>query len=201
MAVDLDDVVLGGHSMNASIVWSYLEQSGGHRLSKLIFIDQAPTVVRQPGFSDQDALDAGAVFTPDALYATASAVAINQTATLETLKGAFFSPGFIAANAHAVADNRDESLKMPAEYAARMLIDHCAQDWRGLLRHGAPTGLPVLVFGGALGTIVQPEAARWIAGQIPGAQLAIYGADEGGSHFMFAENPTRFNSDLASFIG
>ena len=63
------------------------------------------------------------------------------------------------------------------------------------------TGLPVLVFGGELATIFPPDAARWIAAQVPGARLSIFGADEGGSHFLFWENAERFNRELRAFLG
>jgi pimeloyl-ACP methyl ester carboxylesterase len=46
---DLREVALAGHSMGASIIWSYVEQFGAERLAKLIFIDQAPLVTNGMG--------------------------------------------------------------------------------------------------------------------------------------------------------
>ena len=61
---------------------------------------------------------------------------------------AFVSP---AVDAATVAANKAETLLMPAEYAARLLIDHGSQDWRDAIRHVvAPLKLPTLVVGGAL---------------------------------------------------
>ena len=91
---------------------------------------------------------------------------------------------------------------MPGAYAARLLVDHCSQDWRDVIEHVIPKlGKPVLVIGGALNTIFPVEAAQWIAAKIPEARLEIFSADEGGSHFMFVENPEKFNAILKSFIG
>jgi non-heme chloroperoxidase len=37
--------------------------------------------------------------------------------------------------------------------------------------------------------------------QIPGARLEVFGAEEGGGHFMFMENPRRFNALVREFLG
>lgn len=195
---DLDQVVLGGHSMGASIVWSYLEQFGAERISRLIFIDQAPLVTHGPGLAAAALKEAGSAFTPESLYATAGAVAAAQGAVVDGLKGAFFSS---AISDEDVAFHKAETLKMPAAYAARLLLDHCSQDWRDVIEHLIPSlGLPALVIGGALGTIFPPESQAWIASRIPGARLEIFSAEERGSHFMFWENPEKFNAVVRDFI-
>ena len=43
-------------------------------------------------------------------------------------------------------------------------------------------------------------AAEWIAHTIPGARLEIFEPDEGGSHLLALENPTKFNQLLCEFI-
>ena len=208
LAADLEDflsrrgltsVVLAGHSMGASVIWSYLEQFGAARVAKLIFIDQAPMVTNGIGLSGRALLDAGCAFTPETLYATANAVAADQAGVVDGFRAAFFSPQIDAAT---IAFTKGETLKMPAEYAARLLIDHGSQDWRDVIRHVvAPLKRPTLVIGGALATLFPPEAQAWIAAQIPGATLAILSAEERGSHFMFLENPTRFNALVRDFVG
>ena len=37
-----------------------------------------------------------------------------------------------------------------------------------------------------------PTIQQWIADQIPGARVEIFEAEEGGSHFMWLENPAKF---------
>ncbi len=196
---DLKEIAIGGHSMGASILWSYIEQFGADRISKFIFIDQAPVVTNGFGLEGQALKETGAAFTPDVLYATAAGVANAQSAVLDGLKGAFFSPSI---SDEIVSFNKNEALKMPGAYAARLLVDHCSQDWRDVIENIVPKlGKPVLVIGGALNTIFPIDAAQWIASKIPGSQLEIFSADEGGSHFMFVENPEKFNAVLKTFIG
>ena len=40
----------------------------------------------------------------------------------------------------------------------------------------------------------------WVAAQIPGAELEIFEAGQGGGHFMFHEDAPRFNARVASFL-
>jgi pimeloyl-ACP methyl ester carboxylesterase len=199
VAKDVHDIVLGGHSMGASVIWSYLEQFGADRIAKLIFIDQAPLVTHGPALEGVALKEAGAAFTPEALYGTASAVAAAQGAVVDGLKAAFFSGAITAED---VAFHKEETLRMPAEFAARLLLDHGSQDWRDVIEHLIPAlKLPTLVVSGALGTIFPPESQVWIAARIPGSTLAIFSAEERGSHFMFWENPEKFNAVVRAFVG
>ncbi len=195
---DLHEVALAGHSMGASVIWSYLEQFGAARLAKLIFIDQAPLVTNGMGLTGAALVAAGCAFTPTSLYEIAHGIATDRAASLKGLRAAFFSA---AVSEEDFEQAVSESLKVPAACAARLLVDHASQDWRDVISEVIPTlGLPTLVFGGDLATIFPPESAAWIAAQIPGARLSVFGREEGGSHFMFWENPAKFNAVLREFL-
>jgi hypothetical protein len=104
------------------------------------------------------------------LYATAGAIIRNQAAVLDGSRRAFFSPSISDAD---VAFNKAEALKMPAEYAARLLVDHGTQAWRDVITDLIQTlGRSTLVVGGAIGTLFPRESREWIAAKIPGAKLA-----------------------------
>ena len=49
-------------------------------------------------------------------------------------------------------------------------------------------------------SLIPWKSIAWIAKQIPGAQLEIFEENEGGSHFMFVENPTKFNQIVSKFV-
>lgn len=194
----LDGVALAGHSMGCSVIWSYLEQFGPAHLAELVFIDQAPLVTNWFGLEGKALQDSGAAFTPATLAATANALVADHAGTLAGLREAFFSA---AISEDDVAWNRAQSLKINPTHAAKLLIDHAAQDWRDVITHVIPGfDLPVLVVVGALATLFPPAAGRWIAGQIPGAELCVFSAGERGSHFMFWENPQRFNDVVRDFL-
>ena len=57
-----------------------------------------------------------------------------------------------------------------------------------------------MVFGGEK-SFFNPKSQEWIAKQIPGSRVHIYAEAEGGSHFMFMENPDKFNQQVIDFLG
>lgn len=195
VALDLERVALGGHSMGVSILWSYWEQFQGARVDKLIFIDQAPVCTAMPGWTDARIAESGALFDPQGLWDTAAALAgPDGIATTEGfVRDVFFTKAYPAENLDWVLA---ENLKFPRGHAARLLIDHCSQDWRDVIRR---IRAPTIVFGGEA-SFFNSVSQRWVADQIPGAEVHIFSADEGGSHFMFIENPTKFNRLLKAFL-
>jgi pimeloyl-ACP methyl ester carboxylesterase len=192
----LDDVALGGHSMGASVMWSYWDHFGADYISRMIVIDQAPTVVAWPGWSDEEKALAGALFTPETLYQTAAALAgpDGVKTTEGFVRSAFFTKAYPTDKLDWVVQ---ENLKFPRGPAAKLLVDHCCQDWRDVI----PTiDVPTVVFGGTK-SFFNPRSQQWIASQIRGAKTHIYEEAEGGSHFMFMENPDKFNRQVLEFLG
>jgi non-heme chloroperoxidase len=54
------------------------------------------------------------------------------------------------------------------------------------------------VIGGRV-SLIPWKSIAWIAKQVPGAQLEIFEENQGGSHFMFVENPAKFNQIVSTF--
>ena len=77
------------------------------------------------------------------------------------------------------------------------MLNHAFQDWRDVIPR---LTLPTLVIGGRV-SAVPWKSVEWIAHRIKGAQLEIFEEDEGGNHFMFIENSTKFNRIVSEFIG
>ena len=196
VGMGLKDVALAGHSMGASVIWSYWDHYGADLLSHTIVIDQAPAVTAWPDWTDEEKALAGALFTPQSLYDTAAAIGGPNGAktTEDFVKGAFFTKAYPAEKLDWVVQ---ENMKFPRRSAAKLLVDHCSQDWRDVI----PTiDVPTLVFGGTK-SFFNPRSQEWIASQIRGARVHIYDEAEGGSHFMFMENPKKFNAQVRDFLG
>lgn len=192
----LNDIVLAGHSMGCSVIWSYWDRYGGDHVSRLVLIDQAPTVTFWPGWTDAQKQEAGALFDGKSLYDTCAGLAgpDGEKTTAGLVDGLFFTKAFPQdERAWVLAEN----LKMPRREAARLLVDHCTQDWRDVIPR---IDVPTLVLGGEA-SFFHPDSQRWIARQIKGSKVEIFGANEGGSHFMFLENPRKFNALVSGFIG
>ena len=86
---------------------------------------------------------------------------------------------------------------MTRKDASTLLFNHAFQDWRDIIPR---ITLPTLVVSGRVSPIPW-KSQEWMAGQIKGAKLEIFEEAEGGNHFMFFENPDKFNRIVKEFIG
>lgn len=194
-SLDLNDVVLLGHSMGCSVIWNYWDLYGAERLSKLILVDQSPFLTSNSAWSDEELEASGALFDAQALYDTCNALAGPD--------GEATTVGFIGGMVTGAIseDEKDwiiqRNFTMPRAYAAELLYNHCTQDWRDVIPR---INLPTLVVGGRV-SMVPWKAVEWISGQIGGSRLEIFEEDEGGQHFMFIEGSEKFNQLLSDFIG
>jgi len=196
VALDLHDFDLLGHSMGASVIWSYHSMFGNERPPRrLVLVDQAPAVLAQPGWDEAERESYGCLL-PNAEALADFEGGVLASGTVETHKElirGMFTSGIDEADLERIAA---ENLKMPRAQAAELLHDHGVIDWRSEI--GA-IELPTLVIG-AEASIFSAASQRWIAGQIDGAEVEIFAADDGGSHFMFFENPSRFNARVSAFL-
>lgn len=192
---DLRDIILLGHSMGSSVIWAYIDHYGTDRIAKLVIVDQAPCVTGKPGWSDEEKLSYGCLF-PDAAALAGFVDAVRTTdsveGTKEIIRGMFTS-GIDEDELTWIAEM---NLRLPREQAADLLWDHCLNDWRDVI---ASIRVPTLVIGSEA-SIFSAESQRWIADQNPNAEVEIFEATDGGSHFMFAENPERFNRVVLNFL-
>jgi non-heme chloroperoxidase len=69
-------------------------------------------------------------------------------------------------------------------------------DWRSELPGIANKALVI----GAESSIFSAQSQRWNAAQMQNARAEIFAANEGGSHFMFYENPEKFNALVNQFL-
>ena len=191
----LSSVDLLGHSMGCAVIWAYLDLFGPNRVQRLVLVDQAPCMFPQAQWSDEQRSRFGCFYqTADDVdeFAKNVLAASDRESTTELLKG-LFSPGFSTASLQTVAK---ENLKLPRPLAAQLLRDTAYGDWRDVIER---IKLPTLVIGGE-NSIFTSASQRWIASVISGAEVEIFPTSEGGSHFMFIENPSRFNSCILSFL-
>ena len=195
IALDLHDVDLLGHSMGCSVSWCYLDLFGAERLSRLILIDEAAVVTGNPSWpeAEREALDC--LFAGPLDLAAQYHKVLNATdaeATADLLAG-MFTAGVEREDLLWIAA---ENLKLPRIHAATLVYHHANIDWRDVI---PAIRLPTLVVGGHA-SIFPAHTQEWIAEQIPGADCVIFDAGEGGSHFMFYENPAKFNAAVNAFL-
>lgn len=189
--LDLQNVNLLGWSMGASVIWSYLDLFGPERLASLILVDQPAWVMHTPDQSPQDIANTGAILDAPGLVGLYNALRSDTVATVTGFVGGMVTTEMPAeVKDWVIAEN----LKLPAEAAARLVLNHGSLDWRDVIPR---ISLPTLVIGGKR-SHVGAQSQVWIHEQIPGSQLEIF--DEGGSHFMFLEASERFNVVVGEFL-
>ncbi|MBI3526375.1 MAG: alpha/beta hydrolase [Betaproteobacteria bacterium] len=195
IANNLSNVTLAGHSMGCSVIWGYWELFGKERISKMILIDQMPMISINPIWSEQEKIDAGGILDKDALWNVTNALAGPEG--IKTTEG-FISGMFTKAYPKEMVDwVIQQNLKFPRPYAARLLFDHATNDWRDML----PTiNIPALIVG-AKTSLVGWRSQQWVGTQIPNSRVEIFEEVEGGNHFMFMENPDKFNRLVREFMG
>jgi non-heme chloroperoxidase len=194
-ALELGSVDVLGHSMGSSIIWSYLDLFGTKKLRKLVIVDQAPMVAALPDWSDTHRKQYGCLL-PDVQAVASFCDTVRATSTVDGTMGilrGMFTSKLPEADLRCIAE---ENLKMPRAAAADLLFDHCLSDWRDVIE---TIRLPSLVIGGRK-SIFSAESQEWIASHNPNARASIFEEDEGGAHFMFFENPKRFNAEVSAFL-
>jgi non-heme chloroperoxidase len=177
------------------VIWGYWELFGKERISKIILIDQMPMISINPIWSEQEKIDAGGILDKNALWDVTNALAGPDG--IKTTEG-FISGMFTKAYPKEMVDwVIKQNLKLPRAYAARMLFDHATNDWRDML---PKIDIPALIVGGKT-SLVGWRSQQWVGTQIPNSRVEIFEEAEGGNHFMFMENPEKFNKLVREFMG
>lgn len=195
-ALQLAECDILAHSAGAAATWSYLLMLGAAKPPRrLIFVDEPPALLARPDWSDKEKEEAGAIV-PSLEGLAGYMAAVRKAGTPEDV-AEMLRPMFTKAISESeLLDVARENLKFPRQYAAELLGDNVIQDWRSVI---GTIRLPTLVFGGE-GSIHPAASQRWIAAHIPGAEVDIVPANEGGNHFLFYENPKRFNARVIRFL-
>lgn len=193
--LDLTDITLLGHSMGTQVVLAYLELFGEDRIKKVVLVDEPIFMVIDPSWGDDLKLQTGALFDQEAVLGAVNGLAGADTneATVRGFIDVLTSPGIDPDLKERIVQ---ENLRMNGRHSAQLFYNHAHQDWRTQLPR---ITVPTLIIGGEA-SIVPEASLEYAASQVPNGRFELFGADEGGSHFMFVENPEKFNAILDEFV-
>ena len=190
-----DSLAVLGHSMGNAVLWSHFEIFGRDRFSKLIVAEQPPTLLARPSWSQETRERAGCITDGVELGQNCdSLLGPDPQAFASDFVGSMLSEKVSAADRRFIVE---QNLLMPRAAAAALLQATATADWRDLIPR---IDLPTLIIAGKA-SIVPYASQLWIQNQIQGSRLEGFAAEEGGSHFMFWENPAKFNRVVADFLG
>ena len=193
--LEFPTVDLMAHSMGCAVIWAYIDLYGQDHIGRLVLVDQAPCMFPRAEWTPEEVAQFGCFYSSaddvDELAASAMEC-VDLNSTIDFVRG-FFTSDFPEQSLPFIAE---ENLKFPRHLAAELLRDTAFGDWRDVIKQ---IQRRTLVIGGEA-SIFTSDSQRWIASQIPDAQVEIFAANEGGSHFMFVENPDRFDSIVSSFL-
>lgn len=183
-----------GHSMGASVLWSYIDSHGTSRIRSLIIVDQPSACVVLPWMTPDEGAQAGAILDFPGAEAFVKAIADDDR---DTRHGFLVSMLTKDIPADDLAWMAGENMKLPASWGARLLLDHVMQDWRDVLPR---IDVPTLVLAGEV-SHVAPASQEWTAAHISDARFRAFTKDEGGAHFAFYQEPAPFCAAVTEFVG
>jgi non-heme chloroperoxidase len=181
--------------MGSSVIWCYIDLFGPERLAKIILVDQPPFITSNPHWTQQELEDSGAVCTAQQVSDGGAALRSKEgeQETRQIIDG--------MVTKHATSEVRrwmvQCNLKMPRDLAATLAYNNCHTDWRDLIPR---INLPTLIISGRASGIPW-KSQEWIHRQIKGSQFEVFEESEGGQHFMFIENPEKFNRLVMEYLG
>ncbi len=196
VSLEITGATVLGHSMGCSVIWGYWELFGAERLAKIILVDEPPHLTGNPAWSEAEIEAAGPLFaTPAAAYETCNALAgPNGDQVTRDLIGSMVTA---AIDPEVKEWIMQCNFRMSRQDASTLMFNHDFQDWRDVIPR---ITLPTLVLSGRV-SVVPWKSQQWTAGQIKGAEIVFFEAEEGGNHFMFIENSEKFNRVVKEFMG
>ncbi len=189
----LERVNLLCHSLGASIVYHYIDMFGTEAINSLTIVDEPPALLINPDWSEQEIKDYGALY---------------QAATLHELTNTFIkdkSPDFkmqlidAMTTQYATLQHKQfifDCLDIPGEAAAKLYFNNICQDYRDVI---SKIDIPTLYITGRA-SLIPWQSHVWMQQLTPNSKLAIFEEKEGGNHFIFVENPDKFNKVVLDFL-
>ncbi|QIW10704.1 alpha/beta hydrolase [Francisella sp. LA112445] len=191
--LSLDNVNVLGHSQGAAVMYNYFDLFGSSRIRKLITVDQAPALLINPRWSQQQQLEYGAIYHAGDLYQQLNAFLADD---IDELKYTIINSMTTTTATDSQKSFLVECFDTPGFALNLSYFNTICEDFRDVI---ARINIPTLFIGGKASSLPW-QSQQWMHQQVPGSQVKIFEIDEGGSHFLFVENPKKFNKTVLDFL-
>ncbi len=191
----LTDVIMMGHSMGSSVLWAYWDTfaDSRKRVKQFVFVDQPPVMITDPAWSEAETTTVSAMFKPGAIYDIIHAITASDGKDfIRGFVGSMFTPDVSKDDMEWIVEQNE---RMSLADKAALLLDHASRDWRDVI---GTINVPTLVVTGKA-SLIPTDGLEWIAMATKG-DCVVFEKEEGGSHFMFWENPKEFNEIVEKWI-
>jgi Predicted hydrolases or acyltransferases (alpha/beta hydrolase superfamily) len=194
--IKAQNVYLCGHSMGASVLWSYIDSYGTTSIKKLVLVDQAPALFVRQNWTENERLRTGAFCRSaelmiDMFSGKASFNKMVVNTKLPELLSLMDSPFYENVREFGKAIISTELATMIA-----VMWDHIHQDWRDVI--SMKINVPTAIFTGENSDWL--DSQKWIHSVLPGSVLHIYDKNAFGDHNLMMKNPQKFSDDLDRFL-
>lgn len=183
-----------GHSMGSSVIWSMIDNYGTAGIRKAVFVDEPISIASRPGWTETEKKQYGSIVeTPGQLVQMLSPTSADFN-KVDLPKLSFLgktTPAYENSEGFANA-----VIKNDPAFMMKVLYDHAANDWSDVIE--LKISVPTAIFSGDLSPNLPSQ--RWEHEHVPGSQLHVYTAEEGGDHLLMFRNPVKFTHDLAAFL-
>jgi non-heme chloroperoxidase len=183
-----------GHSMGCAVIWSYIDLFGTNEIDRLVLVEQSPLYTSRSYWNSQEMEEAGAIVTDGQLNEVVHG--LESSLAEEVTRNSLASMVTSAMPKEQFEWMVHCNLQCPRLLAATLLYNQFHMDWRDLI---VKIRQPTLIIGGRK-SIIPWQSQIWIHQSIPDSQLEIFEELEGGGHFMFVENPEKFNQLVLQFL-
>lgn len=192
--LQLEKPHLLAHSMGCAVIWSYLDLFGSDGIERLVLVDQSPLYTSRPHWDSQEMEETGAIVTSEQLNEVVHALESGEAEeiTRKTLASMVTNAMSTEEFEWMVRCN----FRCPRSLAATLLYNQFHMDWRDQI---VKIRKPTLIVAGRK-SVIPWKSQVWINKSIPDSELEIFEEAEGGGHFMFIENPEKFNQRVLQFL-
>ena len=185
--LNVEKVTVLGWSMGVSILWSYIELFGKHRIDSLVCVDQSPAQYTGPDWQ----WGQNGCYDMEMFIRTCYDVKYNPRGAAEGLVGACLYHTPTQEDATFIAD---EISKCPPYVRIEIMRDHTNLDWRDFLPH---IDVPTLVCVARNSAVFNWQGSAYVGEHIPNAQTIFF---EDSGHMLFWEESEKFNRVVTEFV-
>ncbi|WP_306057359.1 alpha/beta fold hydrolase [Natronococcus wangiae] len=182
--LDLDDVVLVGWSMGASVAWEYVDQFGTDRLRGLVVVDMTAAAFQWEDY-EHGSTDLSRLTSVLELAQT------DHSSLIESILERIFKDP-VSSETRTMAF--DEATRVPPPIKSAIVFDYTMRDYREVL---PGIDVPTLVCAGADEKWRSVAAVEYVAELLPDAEFEVF---EDSGHCPFLEEADRFTRVLEEFV-